>query len=256
MKKYVILLLVFILFAGCSAPSYKEDVERPTGYSYIYTDFSIYSESELELRAPFEFVRMYKHGLKGTEAQLLKEEQMYGIEYYWRMNDYILFQNLSDMETMFSNPDFKEDYFNEYHRSPLDYYCIPQKSDARYIGISLITTDDKRYFSIEAINIEDDQFIQWATYDMRERHLLEEILSFYASLDDLTIERIETGKGYAVYYSPFKESTLFCAIEFPYTDKSYTAYIWEQYGVIGVMLLPGEHKPENLDLCVLEKHEL
>ena len=91
---------------------------------------------------------------------------------------------------------------------------------------------------------------------MQERKSLIEILSFYASLDDLTIDCVETDKGYTVYYSPFKKSTLFCAIGFPDTVKPFTAYIWEQYGVIGVMILPGDHKPENLDLCVLEKHKL
>ena len=256
MKKCVFLLLTFMLLAGCSAPSYKEDVERLTGYSYAYTDFSIYSESELELRAPFEFDHMYRQSLAGAEVQVIDDEQMYGIEDYWRMEDYILFQDLSDMETVFRNQDFKDDYFKEYHRSPLDYYCIPQKSDAKFLGACLITVDNKLFFSIEAINIEDDQFIQWGTYDMQERKSLIEILSFYASLDDLTIDCVETDKGYTVYYSPFKKSTLFCAIGFPDTVKPFTAYIWEQYGVIGVMILPGDHKPENLDLCVLEKHKL
>ena len=33
-------------------------------------------------------------------------------------------------------------------------------------------------------------------------------------------------------------------------------YTWEQDGVIGTIIVDGEHKDEYLDLCVLEKYEL
>lgn len=259
MKRSITLLLIILIgiqLVGCASIPKIEAKERLTGHEYINTDFSIYNNDEIEIRSTFEFLNIYLNSLKNKTINKEENGNKYGIKKFWRMNDFIHFNDLEDMATVLNNKDFQKDFFKKNNVSIIKNYYLPSDLEARFNAIGLLVKDGKRYFDILGMGTIGDEYMQWGVYDIQGRKTLKEILSFYSALDDLTMNSDKADKGYTVYYFPFKESTLFCAIGFPSTDKPYTAYIWEQDGVIGVIILPGQHKPENLELCVLEKHEL
>jgi len=259
MKRNIIFFLIVLIcvqLLGCEYNPKIEDKERLTGDEYINTDFSIYSKEEIEIRSTFEFLNIYLDSLKNKTINKEENENKYGINNFWRMNDFIHFNSMEDMATVLSNKDFQEDFFKKNSIPIIINYYLPSGMEPRFNAIGLLAKDGKRYFDILGMGTTGDEYKQWGVYDIQGRKTLKEILSFYAALDDLTMNSVKTNNGYTVYYFPYEDSTLFCAIGFPYTDKPYTAYIWEQEGVIGVLILSGEYSSENLDLCVLEKHDL
>jgi hypothetical protein len=81
-------------------------------------------------------------------------------------------------------------------------------------------------------------------------------MEFYSGVDGQELSSVTTSNGTLVYTMSTDEGSVFFQDIGVRTSILITAYIWQQDNVIGVLVLPGEFSEKNLDLCVLEKHEI
>lgn len=253
MKKVIILVLIAMLTGCSSAVPTVEQKERLTGADYAYTDFSIYSDEEIDIRSTFEFDRIYLDSLKDYPTGLVSK---YGIDDYWQYGDMFWFSEPKHMETVLNNSDFIEEHADQYDATWIQQYYLPKINITRYFGIYILASSDDLYFNVHGYSIENEVYTDWSVYISQEKYKLEDILEFYAALDDLTIQNAKSKKGVIIYYVPVENSTLMGAIGVLPSEKPYTAYFWEQDNVIGVLVMPGEFSEANLEQCVLEQHEI
>ena len=171
------------------------------------------------------------------------------------------FNTLEDMETVFSNPEFLEDYYNEYGFAlNIDtYYMLPVSIRTQYehepIVIILVVIDRGHNFYFSGGLINGSEYINWGMFDVEKRVTLDTVVDFYARKDDLQVQCANLDNGNTVYYtsSDKRDCTLFNDMGVT-TSNMITAYLWEQDGIIGVVIVPGEHKDENFNMCIFERH--
>ena len=157
------------------------------------------------------------------------------------------------MVTAFNNQDFQNDYFRDI--PPIKYYYSPRNAATDLCSIRLVEMDGEYYFSLQGVSVKDDVFMQWGVYDVEVKRDVKEVAQFYADLEGIDLHSGIKNNN-IIYYLSGEKCKLFTAVGLPPIDNQFTGYIWEEDDVIGVIILTGEHKEENLDLCQLEKHEL
>ena len=226
-------------------------------------DYNSISPKEYRIRSAIEFVginnyRVVKAG-QDPDAILKVDVSKYGIDNYCSYGDLVMFRTYDDMIAVINNKDFQTDLRENYGfgYTPIAYY-LPKFLGEDYSERSFVPLDDKYHFIIYGYEYTEDKNYYkdvWAVFDVQDSPSAEEIAQFYADLDDLQLKRDE-GPTDTVYHFTSENGSAFFEKFGIETNDPATAYIWAQDGVLGVIILPGEHKPENLDLCVLEKHEL
>lgn len=256
MKKvsWVFILITVLMLIGCTP---QEEPVSEGMQSRV--DYRALSQDELNMRVALESVYI-EDALNPQHTNNDDESiEQYGVTGLRWQENRIAFDCLDDMETVFSNKDFQRDFLERYHLNvPQRYYLHKDLADTYgvFFGIVLVVVDGEYYLSIRAFEKIDDAVIQWGVFDNQTARSAKEIIDFYAKLDGLTVNSIVADNGTTVYYLTGSNCSLYHAAGLPLWDKLTTCYIWDQDGVIGTVVVAGEHKPENLDLCVLEHREL
>lgn len=225
-------------------------------------DYNALSPVEYRIRSVIEFVSMHNSRIGHIEDLDDIQEidvDKYGIKNYCQYGNLVIFRTFDDMRMVLQNSDFRADLYKKYgvNFEPNAYY-LPAYLNEDNSGITFLPNDNKYYLLLYGYEYtEDGDYYKdvWAVYNVQDIPGTDEIAQFYAGLNDLETES-DTGPAGEVFHFTAKSGCAFFEKFGVETNDPATAYIWEQDGVIGVIILPGEHKPENLDLCVLEKHEL
>jgi hypothetical protein len=277
MKKSIIVfmfVLVGILLYGCMDTNntqthtslYDElkalpESERPNRHTINYSSMS---EEEFNARVVIRAGRMYGDLTDyryRNKIGYMKYEKKYGIDDFAQLDCMYWFLTLEDMEVVFKNHEFLEDYFHEYgFELNIDsYHTLPISIRTQYehepLVIALVVIDGGHHFYFSGGLISGSTSISWGMFDVEKRVTLDTVVDFYARKDDLKIQYASLDNGNAVYYTSSDKSdcTLFNDMGVT-TSNITTAYLWEQDGIIGVVIVPGEHKDENFDMCIFEKH--
>ena len=275
---FVILAVMCLIAAGCEKQTAAEITELSGGLptpnsgdtlsdygQSVYgrereeVDYDRISEDEYRIRAVIETKGLRYHKNPPDEDKLLRGVEKYGVSTYNSIDDIVMFSDVDSMKIILQNKNFLLDYEKE-TGIPFkpDAFYLPKSFEVdRFIG-TLIALDNKPYFELFGrVYTEDKDYYSamWSVYAVPDGPSAKEIASFYAKVDGLKCTADE-GKAATVYHFTASNGCAFFEKFGVETNDSATAYFWEQNNVIGVIILPGEHKPENLDLCVLEKHEL
>jgi hypothetical protein len=277
MKRILPILIIFFMLislAGCS--SNVSDVE-PTPTSFLdflhavvsldesdshELDNSALNEDEYRLRRVINSLSMYKEG-KGNQYEVdTGYIKKYGIDNFTRSDDWYSFQSIEDMTTVLRNPDFQQDFFELYeYNLGIDAYYLPlsslmEKYSADINSIKLIVWEDDYNLTYDVGGYKDHSFFSCDIYYTKSTVDLKKLMEFYAGVDGQELYSAVSDNGTLVYYMSTDEGSVFFEDVGTLTDSIITAYIWQQDKVIGVMIWPGEFSEENLDLCVLERHEI
>jgi hypothetical protein len=268
-------VLVGILLCGCMDTSntqpqsglYSELKALPESgeLKENVMDYSSMSEEEYNARVVLNAGDMYGDLLDYRYKDKIsygEYEIKYGIEDYFQVDCMYGFNTLEDMETVFTNPDFLSDYQKTYgFKLNIDsYYMLPASLRTQYenevLVITLVVIDGGHNFYLSGGNFTGTDTIIWRVLHVEDRVTLNTVAEFYAQKDNLQLQHASLEDGRTVYYmSSDKGCTLFEDMDVS-TSNMTTAYLWEQDGVTGVLIVQGEHKDENLGMCILEKHEI
>lgn len=263
---FIIMLALIMTFSfGCGANEEKdlEDMDifeivhemAKDQYEWTETDYDLLPEDEYRIRAVVEATDIFWDNKDGYQEQ--DEGAKYGILNYWRGDNYIGFDSLEDMETVISNQDFRNDFQILFgiKFEPDAYYLLEDFLESGHINLYVI--DNNYYLNINnMIHGETFQdFVSWGVFDTMQDIDPKETAQLYADLCGAELHTETLPDGNTVYYYSGKRSKLVEAMGIGTNDTT-TAYIWGQDGVLGVVVMPGEHKDENFEWCKLEKHEL
>ena len=240
-------------FVADSLGEYVNDSYKRTAE---FVDYRKVSSEEYRIRSVIEADRMYSLDAP-YEKDVIKEVNKYGLKYYSMMGK-PMFSTIESMESALQNKDFKQDFYKE---TGIDYdieaYYLPSAFPADSMAI-LLPLRGVPYLQITGFRYTDDSnffTIVWGIYSAPDMPDVIDIAEFYANLNGLEVESSSTAVGTVFHFTSGNGGAFFEKFSVRTNDPA-TAYLWQQDNVIGVIILPGEHKPENLDLCVLEKHEL
>ncbi len=240
--------------------SMREISERiPYGREWEEVDYNAISKEEYRIRSVIEFSQIKSSQNDTGDDVIIKGIAKYGVEKYYAIGDVPAFLDVDDMETVLKNKDFLEDFVKNTNTvfEP-ESYSVPAKIETDVFSATLVALDGTPHFQMYGRKMSGDgdyYSAVWAVFSVANPPKAIEIAQFYADLNDLTLVISNGSVGPVCYFTSQNGGSFFEKFSIE-TNEPATAYIWEQDNVIGVIILPGEHKPENLDLCVLEKHEL
>ena len=259
MKRAISILLLVLLALGCASckkdtDSIKADVLN-NNYTYKPVDYSSMSDEEYQKRWVFDAVNMYNNEIRKEDKFADTSGEKYGVKYVSERGGSLQIGSVDDLCVVLTNDDFKNK-LSIYQIDPILKYYLPTYLSLDIVDIQFLMLTQHYYFNIEGCEFKDDKNIYWAVIDAPVRESVYDSLMYFTKLDGLTLNTGNNKNGDTVYYFSGKNGPAFFETMGIMNADLHTAYVWEQDGVIGVIILPGEHKAENLDLCVLEKHEL
>lgn len=222
-------------------------------------NYDTISPEEYRIRSTIEFSRINESRAGNVDEDIINGIKKYGIDNYYAINDFPVFFDVADMKTVLRN----EEFLSDFHKNTgvtfqSNSYSLPGKISIENFSATLVELDGVPHFQLYGMQTTDDgnyYAMVWAVFSVPGGPDANEIAQFYADIDGLEVLSDE-GPTSTVYHFSSDDGCAFLEKFGIETNDPATIYIWEQDGVIGVIILPGEHKPENLDLCVLEKHEL
>jgi hypothetical protein len=225
-------------------------------------DNSTLSEEEYRLRRVVNSLSMYHEATGQVYEVEVSNENKYGIDDFSQFDDLYSFTSVEDMAIVINNSDFQEDFYDQYNYSlGIDAYyllssTISQNYDIEMVTVSLIIWDNDYNLCISGTELIDKTFLMWNVIDTCYSIDVKELAKFYAGVDGLYMNSEIPENGSTIYYLFSENGGVLFEDMGLQTVNPATAYLWEQDDVIGVLLVQGEHKAENFDLCVLERHEL
>ncbi len=260
-------LLIIVVLSGCATDKGNKALEDMNGlelmhemakggnYEPIEVDYDKMPEDEFRTRAVIEAYDIF-----WVNKDDYKEEDQgakYGIDFYWRGDNWISFDSIDDMETVIRNQDFREDFYGLFNiqLEPDAYYLIED-----VIGldaIDLFAIDNNYYFSIKNTVLTEDikDTVVGGVFDTNQDIDPKETAQLYAELCGAELHNETLSDGSSVYYYSGKRDKLVEAMGIGTSDTA-TAYLWGQDGVLGVIVVPGGHRAECLDWCKLGRHDL
>ena len=253
MKRILIILFsLYIIFSATACGGGSAQYDDPTT-----PNIALAGSDEFNIRVVIEADSFYTAFPSGQ--QKIVDVKKYGVDQYTQYRNWISFENLEDMETVFKSTDFRKD-FNDIFGIifDIDDYYLPQKIENDVYGISLYVINQNYYLSIGSGEFNEDLSMKyfWNVFDTSQDVDAQETAQFYANEDGLELKSAKLPDGNDVnYFTAEKGCSLFTGMNWV-ADQPATAYLWEQDGVLGVIICMGEHKDENFDLCVLERHAL
>ncbi len=270
----VLLICLVFIFAGCSIKDNQDNLDESNDgtildlievipqnntYQFKDIDYASLNEDEYNLRRIMEALDIHEEQMEDADSELGSYVSRYGVDDYWQEDGRISLDTLEDMKTMFSNDQLKVDFALRYGvLFNIDAYSIPSNIGSDYYDIDLIVIDNQYYLSIQGADISGglENYTGWGVYQTSQTFDIAELAQYYASdkNDELHVATLPSGVD-VYYFTVTGGCSLFEAMATASTEPT-TAYLWEQDGALGVMIRLGEHKEDNLDLCVLERHEL
>ena len=272
-KRFILvtaLLIVMSIISGCGVNyASKKDIEDMNAFELIHemtqgdpyqpieVDYENMGRDEYIIRSVVEASAIFRDNHKNgfNEEEDLKK---YGISRFRRLDNLVLFDNLEDMKTVISNKQFQDDYFLLFgiHFKP-DAYYLPVSLGIESDDIDIYAMDDRYYFSIIGSEIKGgfDYLVIWGVFDTSQDIDARETAQLYADLCDAELKTQRMPDGNTVYYYSGMRSILIEDMGLCTKDIA-TAYLWEQDGVLGVIVWNGEHNEDMFDFCVLERNEL
>ena len=275
----VLLLGMLVILTGCGADSLQNSAivsEKPTPTSFLdflhaelspgsFTSHGLdnrtLSEEECRLRRVINSGSMYQE-IKGQEYEVEVDGEKYGIADFARNDDWYNFINISDMVTVFKNVNFQQDFYDLYsYNLGLDAYYLPsqtliEKYNTTESPSNLVVWDEDYNLSTGMSGYKDHSYILCDMFYTRNEVDLEALMDFYVGIDGLELNSAISSNGTDIYYIYAEDGCVLFEDAGLQTNRPTTGYIWKQDNVISVFILPGEFSEENLDLCVLEKHEI
>ena len=215
--------------------------------------FSYDSLTEDELRIRFVIEAL---NISQEDGRVYKNEELlkkFGVSDRRYLNELLELRYLEEFITLFSNSDFAE-IFYEQSGYRIEEYYLPLYADGDD-GFSFSgTVKGDYYFLIGGEQKTGDARYLWYVIDVKEKASAKEVAELNSGKikAELTTEMRDGNEIYYFYGNVVSYSLL---IPSHYPIK-FMIYTWGQDGVIGTIIVDGEHKDEYLDLCVLEKHEL
>jgi len=241
------------------AYSLGEEMNNPYRRNPEVVDYSALSAASYRIRSVIECSRIYSSNEAVEQSDIIDGENKYGIEHFCAIKDEPFFYSVEDMRTVLKNSDYKSELKNNTGVSlSLKEYCIPAYIPMEYFMGTLCPLDKKANLQLYGENyMEDGNYYSavWSTFFISDMPGADEITQLYAALNNLQMKSDDGPKG-TVYHFTSKNGCAFFEKLGVETNDPATAYIWEQDGVLGVIILAGDYNPENLNLCVLEKHDL
>jgi hypothetical protein len=274
LKGMLILICIVFTFSGCSMKDNQgnldesndgsildliEVIPQNNTYQFQDIDYASLKEDEYNLRRIIEAHDIHKEQMKTVDSEPGCYMSQYGADQYWQEDGRISLDTLEDMETMFSNGQFKVDFAMRYGvLFNIDFYSIPANISSHRYDTDLIVLDDQYYMSIQGADISGglENYTGWGVYQTSQKFDIAELAQFYASEKNDELYMTTLPNGVDIYYFTVTGGCLLFEAMATASTEPTTAYLWEQDDVLGVMIRLGEHKPGNLDLCVLERHEL
>ena len=274
LKGLLVLIFIVSIFSGCSMKDNQDNLDESNGgsildlvevipqdntYQFQDIDYASLNEDEYNLRRIIEAYDIHEEQMEDVDSEPGQYGSQYGVDRYWREDSRISLDTLEDMETMFSNDQFKVDFAMRYGvLFDIDFYSIPANISSHRYDTDFIVLDDQYYMSIQGADISGglENYTGWGVYQTSQKFDIAELAQFYASdkNDELYLTTLPNGVD-VYYFTVTGGCSLFEAMATASTEPT-TAYLWEQDDSLGVMIRLGEHKEENLELCVLERHEL
>ena len=222
-------------------------------------DYTSVNEDEYNLRLIVEAYDIHKERMAEANDESGYYISQYGAEKVWQENYRISFDTVEDMEAVFGSADFKSDFKQMYGIDfDVEKYYSPRNVGAYHYDIDLVVIDNHYYLSINSSDLSGglEGIIVWGVYQSSQASDVSDIAHLYAQENNDKLNIIETDNGVDVYYFTVTGGcTLFDAMGVRSTEPT-TVYLWSQNGVLGIIIRLGEYDEENLDLCVLETHDI
>lgn len=209
------------------------------------------TEDELRIRFVIEALNIsQEHGRVYKNEELLKK---FGVSDRYYLNELLELGYLEEFIALFSNSEFAE-IFYEQSGYRIEEYYLPLYADGDKCFSYSGTVKGDFYFLIGGEQITGDTRYLWYVIDVKEKASAKEVAELNSGnvKAELTTE-MRDGTEVYYFYGNSLSYHLLLPSDFP---NRFMIYTWEQDGVVGTILIEGEHKDEYLDLCVLEKHEL
>lgn len=222
----------------------------PSGYRYDSMD-----ERDFKIRAVVEAHEMDTFITGGNSNDKEDDVSKYGISDYWRNGNWINFKNPKNMMTVFSNQDFRKDFYKIYDiKFDIDGIYVTPNLYADTYSSNLVVLDKNYYLGMQGCRLNDRTM--WMVFQSSQDIDLKVTAQLYAKLDGLDLKEAQTSDGNTVFYmTSSKKCILFTAIGL-IPNSPTTAYLWKQDNALGVLVNVGEFSEDNLELCKLEKHAL
>lgn len=280
MKKrvFIMVIVIMVIFAMCAMGCSNEERQSYFEENKVFlVDISREDEEEnvlgqyidlveeYQIRSIIEAVNFYEdnnnlyfNDVKRYEnnEKIISNQTWYGSDNFKVDEGLITISGIDNMLTIFNNDDFQNDYFNQFGINVNKYYYLPKNIVIDDYAISLLTVEQEYYFSLIGSTVMNGSNATVGVFDAKSKIDILEIASLYANLDELNLYVTEGVCGDVYFFTTNKKNTLINSIYKNRINELMTVYLWEQERVLGILIIYGEHKAENVDYCVLEKHEM
>ncbi len=218
---------------------------------------------ENQVRAVIEAPELYKDedsftfseiAENGNSEQYINNTKWYGTDHFEIDESLITINGLEAFQIMFMNAEFKSDYSSQYGISLIKQYYLPKAIQKDDCMISLLSHEEDYFFRIIGTEVGSDT--AFGAFSTRGGVDALEVASVYANMAKLNLYSAMGQKNKVYFFTTSTGSAPISIFDLETENKTRTIYFWEQENALGVLVVTGKHTEENLELCVLEKHEL
>lgn len=179
----------------------------------------------------------------------------YGVDEFVSIRNIVIFTSIDDMTTAMSNEEFKLDFHKQYKvKTPKEYF-VPNSLDGDWYEADIVFLNGEFFFRVSCLSPNNEDIFRWNVYQNSIKSSVKEVIGYYAAFDNLVVNEVQADNANTVFYVTSKNCEFFSAAG-AWPSCVSTGYIWEQEGSFCVLIIEGEHKPENLEYCSFVKKDI